>query len=138
MTGYDVETTIHELLANPDARDTLERYLPGIADNEWVRTSPGMRLSFMLNFAATLGGEGRATLADELAAIERTPYGPAPEEPWPGPRDDYEDAGVAPASAPAMGPTEGMDADSATAYRTVVDSAAESSRENGAVENPAS
>lgn len=119
MPGYDVETTIHELLANPDARVVLERHLPGIGENEWVRTSPGMRLSLMLKFASHLGTAEQDALAGELAAIERTPFGPAPEEPWAGARDDVEGDEVPRASAAPADPTQGMEPDGATVHRTV-------------------
>ena len=51
MANYDVETSVHELLANSVARAVLDRYVPGVGENEWVRTTPGIRLSMILKFA---------------------------------------------------------------------------------------
>lgn len=92
MTRYDADTTVGELIANPAARAVLERHLPGAADHEFVRTTPGMRLSMLLRFGTAVSQETKDALVADLAALERIPFGDA-EEPWPGVRDDY-DCGV--------------------------------------------
>ena len=114
MTGYAVDDRIRDLLADPPARAVLERYFPGIGDNEWVRTQPGMRLSLLAHFTGVSADAARAAaLAAELGGLERHDPGSVPEEPWPVPASSYESEDVLRSSA------EVTIAADATVYRMV-------------------
>lgn len=119
MANYDVETSVHELLANSVARAVLDRYVPGVGENEWVRTMPGIRLSMILKFASELSRARQEALLAELGALERVPFGEVDDEPWPGVRHDYEGEGVPQGSARRVDSTVGMSPAGATAHRTV-------------------
>ena len=114
MTGYDLETTVHELLANPVTRAILDQYLPGIADHEWVRTTPGLRLGLIMRFTGSLTATAKQELVGVLANVDLVPYeAEAPEDPWPNVRDGYEPDEVVRGSAAVTGPDE------ARPFRTV-------------------
>jgi Domain of unknown function (DUF5605)/Domain of unknown function (DUF5060)/Protein of unknown function (DUF4038) len=115
IAGYTLEDPVCELLTDPSARAVIERYLPDVGENEWVRTTPGLRLSLLVMFASPLAGAPAqvAALTSELASLHRPEPSDLPEAPWPhalprGRLDDppRRDAVVTPATG-------------ATAHRTV-------------------
>lgn len=111
MTGYTTDDRVRDLLADTAARELLEVQLPGISSNEWVRTTPGMRLSLLLLAGGVSDdAERMAVITDGLAALPRQETTVVTEEPWPAPRPDYESPG--PLRRPAV-------PDGATAHRMV-------------------
>lgn len=115
MSGYTTGDRVRDLLADPAARSVVERYLPGIGEDEWVRTTPGLRLSLLIlvGWGATSDLSRMSALSEELAALERHDYAEEVEEPWPAPRSDYEPDDVVRGSASFVVP------DRASAYRMV-------------------
>ena len=71
IAGYTLEDPVCELLTDPSARAVIERYLPDVGENEWVRTTPGLRLSLLVMFASPLAGAPAqvAALTSELASL---------------------------------------------------------------------
>ena len=96
IAGYTLEDPVCELLTDPSARAVIERYLPDVGENEWVRTTPGLRLSLLVMFASPLAGAPAqvAALTSELASLHPRPEpSDLPEAPWPHalPRDRLDD-----------------------------------------------
>lgn len=114
MPGYTLEDRVRDLLTDPVAREVIERYVPGVGDNEWVRTTPGLRLGLIVRFASDLANDPvrSGALETELAALERQDVKREAERPWPVPQPGYEAKDVAHASATFAVP------ESATAHRT--------------------
>ena len=114
-SGYTLDDRMGDLLADPAARAVIEKYVPGVGDDEWIRTSPGLRLRVVAHFSSGLAGDaGRvAALLGELAVLDRPEPVDRPETPWPGPipSDRLADG---PRSSAVVTPTAG-----ATAHRTV-------------------
>lgn len=113
MAGYTTRDRIRDLLADPAARVVVERYFPGIGEDETVRTSPELRLDLVIMFGGGATDPSRMeALTDELAALERHDNAEEPDEPWPVPQSDYEQDEVTRASASYKLPNE------SSAYRT--------------------
>jgi hypothetical protein len=55
--AFTLDTTLGELLNNPQAKAVLDKQLPGIADNPMVAMAKGMSLNMILSMpqAAQLG-----------------------------------------------------------------------------------
>lgn len=112
MPGFTIESRIGDIARHPEAREVLERHVPGLVDHEWVRTSPGLRLALMQQFIPALSDDTtRAALLAELGAVEFVEEDVV-ETPWPSPRADYESDDVELGSAAVIVPA------SATTFTT--------------------
>ncbi len=101
--GYTLESSIQHIAQDPAGRAILDRFVPGLADNEFVRTTPGLRLGTMTKFVKDEAVV--AALLAELEPLVEVAWGLGDDEPWPTPSADYE-PDAAPASAAVTPPAD--------------------------------
>ncbi len=46
---FTLDTTLGEILANPQAKPIVDKYLPGVADNPMLSMAKGMTLNMILS-----------------------------------------------------------------------------------------
>ncbi len=46
---FTLDTTLGEILANPQAKPVVDQYLPGVADNPMLSMAKGMTLNMILS-----------------------------------------------------------------------------------------
>ena len=84
-SGYTLDDRMGDLLADPAARAVIEKYVPDVGEDEWIRTSPGLRLHSSCASSGLAGDAGRvAVAAGELAVLDRPEPVDRPETRWPG------------------------------------------------------